>query len=616
MICKNCSAEFDDSVAQCPECGMENEAVTESFEEKNESDEAAQTVQENKLKQPEQEPSPDAAQEGEKESADEASQEKPREEKADEKKPEGARPVRTRPAPARRPVQGRPPQGRPSGSSNLKRRPIKPTKQEKRMIAVIMSLVCFIGLCAAAVAYLNITTDLLKVDTSTDKIVAGVGLTSAEEKQLEELLANCFTVAKNEFGAESTGTEAVLAKINPSDKGNIYSRVNNTSEKLQTTADPANRFADENGEYAYYKLSQKKVDAVLDCFGLQSYRGENEEDYYYCDGYYYYALETAESQLVKAEITKTRRILDGRYYAEFYFFTENDGKIKKSKTRYLVFEMEKNEATGKVSFAIEKTSSKNFVASDGKLEASARVYNRKTEVVEGYTKDGLLFCKYVIEYPVLDGEDAGSQNVNAIFENTVSVYRMKAESADADFKSFKKAGGEEEQLPYIENIVASVVFEDEKNISFAEKIYKLDPALEKETEEDSSYYYADAGQETEPEARLYDIAIESYTIDKQSGNFISKDSVVGKDYMLVSEVLYRIYKGYDYNSILPWNEEEYGEYYYDETPEDTDGYGAAIYDSAWSRTKSGISFWYKTVQGYVTEVTIPSKVAKKLAKIT
>ncbi len=609
MICKNCSAEFDDSAAQCPECGMENEAVTESFEEKNESAEASDEIVEEEK----------AAQQGESEAssdeeareaparavASENSQENDRQEKSDEeksveKKPTGVKRVE-------RPVARRTAPGR-----NIKRRPIRVTKREKRISAFIIVLMCLVGVCAGVTAYLNITTDIFRVDTSADKIVAGVALVPQEEKQLEELLAKCFSVAKNEFGSESTCVESLLAKINPADKGNIYSRINNTAEELQTTADPADRFADENGEYAYYKLSEKKVDAVLECFGLESHRGENGESYYYCDGYYYFASRPAETQTVKAEVTKTRRILDGSYYAEFYFYAENDGKIKKSKTRYLIMEMNKDETSGDISFEIKKTSSKAVTSADGKLIDSAKTYDRKTEVIEGHTKDGILFCRYVIEYPVLVGDEAGYQNVNDMFKNTVSVYEMKAQSVDAAYKQFKTAGGEEDQLPYIENVVASVIFEDGKNISFAEKIYKLDPDISEETQQDS-YYYT---EEQVPEARLYETSIESYTVDKQSGNFVSKDSVIGKDYMLVSEVLYRIYNGYEYDSVLPSKEntEDDTGYYYDEIPEDTAQVGASIYESAWALTKSGVTFWYKTEQGYLTEVTVPYKVAKKLAK--
>lgn len=591
MICKNCSAEYDENAAQCPECGMENEAVTEHFEEKNDVADAEGEVTDTQ----ENDACEDAQQENE------STQTEPSE-SADEKQAE-AEPEKEA-LPAENPVRARRVQSAAKAGAapgnGLKRRPIRATKQEKRRIAAIIVMMCLVGVCAAVTAAINITTDIFKVDTSTDRIVAGVGFAAQEQQQLEELLAKCFSVAKNDFGTESTCVETLLAKINPADKGNIYSRINNITEKLHTEADPADRFADENGEYAYYKLSEKKVDAVLGCFGLEAHRGESSEKYYYCDGYYYIAAQQADTQTVKTKITKSRRILDGSYYAEFYFYTENNGKIRKSKTRYLIVEMNSDEASGKISFEIKRISSKPVVSSDGKLVESAKTYDRKTEVIEGYTKDGILFCRYVIEYPVLSGDKAGHSNVNDFMKNTVSVYEMKAEAAKEDYKKFKAAGGDVNQLPFIENVVAKIVFEDEDNISFIERVYTLEPEAST----------AEAEPQEKAQARLYKLSVESYTIDRQSGNFVSKDSVIGRDYMLAGEVLYRIYNGYDYSPVLS---AESDEYYYDETPEDIYAQGTAIYESAWALTQKGVTFFYVTEKGYISEVTLPEKVIKKIA---
>lgn len=409
MICKNCKAEYDDNAAQCPECGMENEAVTERFDELEEpaeasveeAEEASQPIAENAE-------SDSAEVEENEEASCEESAEKSEAESTAEEKPVADRAVKTK---------------------KLKRSKIKATKQEKKITTVIIVLMCLVGLCAGVTAYLNITTDIFSVDTSSDKVIA-VGFAPQEEKQLEDLLAKCYSVAKSDFGGESTCTESLLAKINPADKGNVYSKINSVAEKLKTEPDPADRFADENGEYAYYKLSQEKIDTVLKSFGLESYRGESGKNYYYYDGYYYFNSAADETRSVNAEVTKSGRILDGSYYAEFYYYIESKGKIKKSKTRYLLVEANKDEATGETCFEIKKVSSKPVITAAGKLADTAKSYERKTEIIEGRTKDGILFSRYVIDYPVLDGDDAGVKNVNDFLKNTVSVYQMKAESVD------------------------------------------------------------------------------------------------------------------------------------------------------------------------------------------
>ncbi len=585
MICKNCSAEYDDSAAQCPECGMENETATarfdsdarpaEEFEEQ--SDEGEKSAEGDSTDAPSEEKTEETADENE-EDVQAASDEK-KEPEAEEKAP----------LKKRRTV----------------RRALRPAgKEEKRVIAFIVFVVCLIGICAGVVTFMNITTDVFRVDDSDEKVVAGVGLTPQEEKQLEEVVSDFFSVAKKGFSRDDISTEAFIADFNPGDKGNVYSAVNGATEALQTEADPAGRFADENGEYAYYKVDEKKVDKVLSLFGLESHRGENRENYYYCEGYYYFAVQDSKSSVVSAEVTKTAKVLDGSFYAECYFYKQSGEETAKSKTCYLLFEAQKDEATGESAFTVKKISAKKLFGSDGKLLSSAKGTEKKTEVIEGRTKKGKLFSRYIIEYPVVSGEDAGSAVVRDFFSNAVSVYEMKAESADEEYTSYKAAGGDVNQLPFEENVVASIVYEDESNISFKGVISALSP----EENEAADVEYGQEAEETAP--RLYERRVEAYTIDRQSGNFVSKDSVIGRDHTLISELLYRIYNGYEYENLFA--QEETDSYYYDETPEDVNGQGTAIYESAWALTEKGVTFYYVTEEGYVSEVTIPEAIVEKL----
>lgn len=600
MICKNCSAEYDESLAQCPECGMENETATACFDTKSEevakieeaTDESAQVTEQEEEKET-QEEAPEAAEEASCES------ENSEEEQTDEDKneqdtasAEKTEKTEDKPVlPARRTV----------------RRPVRRvSKEEKRISAGIIATLCLVGVFSVVLSVMNITTDVFRISDSGEKMVVGVGFIPQEENQLEKVLSKCFSVAKKGFGRESTGTEGFIARLNPGDKGNVYSLVNGGTEKVQTEADPAQRFADENGEYAYYKVPEKKIDKVLELFGLESGRGENSENYYYCEGFYYFAVQKAKTTVVAAEVTKSRRILDGSYYVECYFYKESAKETAKSKTCYMIVEAVKDEASGEIDFTVKRISLRPIFGSDGNLLDSAKTWERKSELIEGRTKDGKLFSKYKIEYPVVEGDGAGYKNVRDFFENAVSVYKMKAETADAEYEKFKASGGDEGQLPYVENVVASIVFDDENNISFKGEISKLNPTVKPTTEE------TEATEEQSGCAKLYERTVEAYTIDKKTGDFVSKDSVIGKDYMLISELLYRIYNGYDYETILPSDEEE--DYYsYDETPADTDGQGNAIYESARALTEKGITFYYVTEKGYVSEVTVPYKVVKKLA---
>jgi len=587
MICKNCSAEYDDELKACPECGTEIEVNSAETEQK-----ADAPCEEEEALEAEAESETEIEPEGpEAEQVEENAGEEP----AEEKKTEPVKIVYEG-KPARSEKQT--PQFR--KITKTRQQVIKENKRQLVASALIIVIMCIVAALAVALTVLNLTTDVFEDDGASEKVVAGIGFTAQEEKELEALLAKSFSVSRNQYNKSGITAEAFLENINPGDSGNVYSRLNGVSETLQSDADPAERFADENGNYAYYKLEQGKVDKVLELFALKSYRGENSKNYYYCDGFYYFApTEGEKTPEVNAEIVKSRRVLDGSFYVEGYFYTGKQGETVKTDNYHFVVEMTKDAATGVNVYTVEKVSEKPIFGSDGKLVDDAKNAERKTEVIEGYTDDGKLFCVYTLEFPVVEGNSEGYKNLNEFFKNAVSVYELKAKSAQQSYAEFKQNGGDESKLPFAENLVASVIFEDEKNLSFKAEISRYNPTAAAENEQSA----ADG---------IYKRSVEAYTFDKTSGNFVSKDDVLGKNYMLIGEILYRIYGGYEYGNILPKENEEKETEDFDDVPTDRDGIGAKIYESAWSYTQDGVTFFFVTEKGYVTEVAIPNAVVEKL----
>ena len=419
MICKNCSAEYDDGLEACPYCtSEENETVTQQVSEAEgapeEKDGAPEEVTEEEENIPQEptEDSPEAETDGEEstdgeedfseetteeaeeseeaaEENEEASQENTEassEENSGEAAAEEAAEAETaseeasevngeqreerKPAPARRPAP------------STKKPPVRRarnvvTKAEKKAIATIKILTCIVGVLVIVFSVLNITTDIFENGDSSEKMVASVGFAPQQEKELEVLLADCFSAAKQEYSCDTTDAESFLERIKPGDKGNVYSKINKATEKLQTEPDPAQRFADEEGNYSYYKLHERKVDKVLSLFGLDSHRGENTENYYYCDGYYYFANEkVGNTPSVKAKITKSRRVLDGSYYAECYFYVENGEEVKKTDICNFVIEMTAA-ANGETVYKIRKINAKPIFGSDGKVLESQKTCEKK-----------------------------------------------------------------------------------------------------------------------------------------------------------------------------------------------------------------------------------------------
>ena len=67
------------------------------------------------------------------------------------------------------------------------------------------------------------------------------------------------------------------------------------------------------------------------------------------------------------------------------------------------------------------------------------------------------------------------------------------------------------------------------------------------------------------------------------------------------------------------DEENYGEeeeysYSDDEIPDDEDGFGTILYESACAFTENGLTFYYVNENGIVEEVTIPFAVVERLAQ--
>ena len=129
-----------------------------------------------------------------------------------------------------------------------------------------------------------------------------------------------------------------------------------------------------------------------------------------------------------------------------------------------------------------------------------------------------------------------------------------------------------------------------------------------EISESALLYSAD--EDTQASVVLPAKTLECYTFDVETGLFVAKDSVVGKDYQKVSEMLYRIYNGYSYDDILD-EDVSVGD-----IPEDTEELGEKIYNSASTLCQDGYVFCYVTGDGIREDVVIPFNAITKLTQTT
>ena len=643
MICKNCSAEYDDRYLFCPSCGQQKGTDAEAdFSENDVSVEDISFTEEYSA------PVYDLEEEAEELSEAPELTKGEEEVKLTEKKKTEEKKNMAKPA---------------KGTVS---------KADKRAPMLVIIIMCIVAVTGAVLAVLNIKTGALEAKPQPQKAVALTKLSVEEEAVLEAELAEYFTVFRQNFDSAASDAESFLARINPADSGNIFSRLCASPLTPETAADPAMRFSDEYGNYTYYKVAAAEIDNILARFNLTSYGDINSKDCYYYDGSYYINyVPTKTTPAVKTEIIKSKKVLDGSFYVECYFYAENAGQIVKSSNCYLIVEKNAEAALDGYSFRVLKSDIRPLFTDSGNPTEinKSSFYTVESKVIEGCTDDGTLYSRYVIEYPVFNEQSAGIDTINQFYSSLISSYEQKAASAQTDYESFISQGGNVKELPFTETVITRVTYTDDSRISCMEKIATYSPEIpvkEEETTQEDEYDYYDErnyrdefsvlSAEAEPEpVKLFTRTVEAYTFDKTTGDFISKDAVLGKDYMVISEILYRIYNAYDYTAVIPetpveesstvastdafgnpvGSEDEYGyedddyygydeydDYYgYDEddgygdgVPADEEGFGTVIYESACAFTEYGFTFWYVESEGFVTSVTIPFAVTEKLAK--
>lgn len=638
MICKKCSAEYNDEYAFCPECGESNEQkfseVSLSADEyvapvKEETEENDMPLYRNFDKVPS------------------GSVEDRVEIHYEDISSNSATPVKKEQAPPAAPAVMVKKVRKVKGG----KRPM--SKAEKNNSALVIAILCLVGIASVLLTFLNVKTKTFESETQVQKAVPLTKLSAEEETQLEKEIALYFSLLVGGFDGKNADADDLLRKVNPADRGNFYSVVCGESAVPVTEKDPAMRFENEQEQYSYYKIEASKIDKLSERFNVKANNDANDKDFYYYDGFYYFNTTVAlkHTPIVSADITKSKKVLDGSYYVECYFYISNGTQTVKTDMCYLVAEKNVSGATDGYFFKICKADAKPLFDDSGNPISQGVNVNYKIEskVIEGRTTNGTLFCKYVIEYPVFSGSDAGEVAANEFFKGMISSYELKASSAQKDCINFVSNGGSVQELPFVENVIATVAYADAEKISVTEKVSTFSPEIPEKQEETTEVEYQDDeyAQEEQPvenqqleqePVKLFSKKTECYIFDRNTGRFLLKDEILGKDYMLVSEILYRIYNSYEYESLLPQlndavtdvndlfekttqaDDYEQDEYYdYDKTedadgiPDDEYGFGTIIYESPCGFTEEGFAFYYVEDEGYVTEVVIPWTVIDRLS---
>ncbi len=433
-----------------------------------------------------------------------------------------------------------------------------------KIVALMIAVAVFIG-GISAVSYF---TDFFENDDSI-KTVSLSGLSSEETKNFEKYLSEIGIVAYEGFDRKDADVGEFLSLFNPSHPGGLYAVFNQEAELKVNQRDPARRFANDNGDYSFYVISEEFIDPVLDSFGFKVYHGINEKDCYYCDGYYYfrYLTENIFDAKVVAQVESTKRTDDGKYYAECVFYNEQTDKSDMDYLKaYIIFE--KVEGSWKINtISHEPIFDAAGVMLPGEEQLS---YEIRTAVVENKDESGKVTASWQIEYPYFSGYTKAEVALNQLYETMINGFR-------AEPSSIKRNMAVVSRVTYNKNGFVSVTEETTNGTAYIN-----------ETEKDGK---------TVKTLRFPKRSIQGYTLNIETGENISKKEIFKPEYHIVSKVLYCIWSGYDYTAVLSGEE--------DDIPEDTNETGRKLYESSAAITNEGYTFYYIDKEARTHFVIIP-----------
>ncbi len=621
MICRNCANMFDDSLSSCPECGTAAIYENEKPQTENEKKSFVLNIPEEEIEKP-------IVITAVKSSA------------VDIKAEEGAKahenkaPVRTRTRVIKTPEAGRRPVK--EASKRPVRRAVKKDPIGDRSAAtLIVSIMCILSCMMAVLTVVSVTSDVFKADDDV-RTVALSSLSGEEAGSLEKWLVKVGGLCDSEFDCTKNTVGELFSFVKPYDSKGLYGSFFSSARLITDTPDPAQRFSDENGGYAYFRLPENEIDSIVEFCSLTVNHTVNTEECYYYDGYYYFAhvqQHEAEGSYI-VDVKSGKKIQDGSYYVDCSLLQQNNLSAE-TKERYMIVEKASDKADEE-DWIVKRISSEPIFDSNGALvKAEDEIsYEMKKEIIEKKAKDGTVYHRYIIEYPIFSGEAEGVKTANQLFLDTVSTMGADDAAVQADYERFTKFGGNTTELPLVTHVISRVTYNKNGYISVLEEKAEytpesMPPENIEELLEKGEY---EPEEKTDAPAGLPVRTVEGYNFDVETGDFVTKDAIIGKQYQLISELLYRIYGGYSYDDIEEelrqtaaeaeeneqqeeGSEAQQGltsslaeDILQTEIPEDELGTGIKIYESASAICEKGYMFCYVTEKGYAKDIVIPFEI--------
>lgn len=600
MFCPNCFSQVPDDVTICPFCKFDiskkkfrvnipEENIADVFsslpEKENEVENEIEQFSENTAQE-------ELLREIEELDVPQAAGEERRGQVAQESEPEAEEP-KSEPEEAQKP-----PVIRTAPKADPKRK-----KKEKRARIAVFAIVFVCAVCMAGLTIVSKKTDIFKESSDRVKTVALSGFTQSERSSFEDYAPFFSALASKGYSSQKTTQADLLALMKPEKSSGLYAAFYKPAKVITESADPAKRFLQWDGSCSYCKIEKDEIRSICKSLGVEAPDYANTEKFYYYDGYYYFAAGTkaaSASSKYTVKVDSSKRTEDGNYYVQCTL-TSPKGKAQ---TVYCLVALSKQD--DKSSWSLLELSKTALFGEDGTKKQSksknALTYEIKKETYEAKTSGGVHFADYVIEYPFFTGAEddeaakSAATTLNALYADKLLKYKEKASSADKLYKSYKKNGCEDSDLPVYTYIHTKVTYNKKGYISLFEETNEYMPKSKAE-EQTTEAYQAGIVTETAAAGTFPTTTFDSYTLEIKSGELIKKADLLGKEHQAVQQKLYEIYYKAHHSP-----DETTGEY---EIPQDTENLGQQIYSSAWCLGAKGVLFSFCDSEGVAQSVLLP-----------
>lgn len=567
MECPKCKTPVEEGLLFCHACGEELEREFKV--------ELSQEAEETQIEQQEQE----AALAEDAVESDEQSEAQEEEEETEQKEPlradEEEMPKRTQAA------------TREVSEPAIVKKSTK--KEDKKTKAYTVAMKTIVLVCVAfmiVLAVLSKTTQLFKNDNS-DKTVVLSGLNDAQKASFEDFASKYNVFFENGYNSQNSVFDDVLELVNPSDENGLYALKFGKPTATVDTPDPANRFADENGTYSYFELDTKNITQIAKELSLKALDDSNTADYYCLGGKYYFAQKVSaeKGEAFTLKVADAKKTNDGSYYITCDLF-KNAGE-QAEKQLYFIASFEEN--GGELKWTMSRISNEAIYSPLGsklpeKADENSVSFVMKRKTIDAKTSDGKVYQKFVVEYPSFETSSVIGNTINTKYADLISQYKKAAEKADKNYKKFIENGGDETALPLYTHVTVSVKYNESGRLSMVERKTVYNPVAKSES--DNVNQTASLFPET---------TYEAHSFETETGEFLKKDDLVGKDYQAVGQALYEKLIGWEapQEAISPVH------------PTDVNSQGQAIYSSAWYITGDMVNFLYQHTDGALEIVSIP-----------